>query len=48
MGFGLSKLFVIFFILSILFWQATSNIWNGVVLLGIFIGVKIIWNLLTK
>lgn len=48
MGFGFAKGFVIALILAAGLSIWTKNILNGIVILGIFIVVKVIWNLLTK
>ncbi len=47
MGFGLSKTFVIFIFLSIALAVGTDNWKNGVVLLGIYAIIKVIWKLMT-
>ena len=48
MGLGISKTFIIFFILSIVIAIGTKNWKIGVVLMGIYAGIKIIWKFLTE
>lgn len=48
MGLGLSGDFIIFAVISILLAVATNNWLNGVVLFGIYAGVKIVWGILTN
>lgn len=48
MGFGFAVSFVIFLIIAGILSYATGNIWNGVVLIGIYAVVKMVWNILTK
>jgi len=48
MGFGFAVSFIIFLIIAGVLSYLTNNIWNGVVLIGIYAVVKIIWNILTK
>ena len=45
--FGMSKAFVIVLALATLLAFATHNFYNFIVLMGIYIVVKIIWNILT-
>jgi len=44
---GFSKDFVLFIVLSLLIGYATKNWVNGAVFLGLYIGVKIVWKILT-
>lgn len=48
MGLGLSKVFIIFLILSIALGYGTHNWVNGLVAMGIYGGVVIMWRLLTR
>ncbi len=48
MGFGFAAGFIVFLVLAIIFWQLTKNIWNGIILIGLFIVVKTTWRLLTQ
>lgn len=48
MGFGFCKSFAIFLVLAVLLGYATNNYWNGLVLIIIYAGVKIVWTILTK
>ena len=48
MGFGFAISFIIFIGLAVALSWYTKNPLNGVVLIGIYAVVRIIWNLLTK
>ena len=48
MGFGFAVSFVIFIGLAIALAWYTKNVLNGVVLIGIYAVVKVIWSILTK
>ena len=48
MGLGLAVSFVIFLFIAAILSHLTNNIWNGVVLIGIYAIVKIVWRILTK
>lgn len=48
MGLGLAVSFVIILaIAGVLAW-VTKNVLNGIILIGIYIVIKIVWNFLTK
>jgi hypothetical protein len=47
MGFGFAKSFIIFLIIAVAFSIWTKNAMNGVVLMGIYAVIKIIWGILT-
>jgi hypothetical protein len=46
--FGFNKTFVLFLILSLILGLATKSFANAFVLLGIFVAVKFVWNILTE
>lgn len=48
MGLKFAVSFVIFLVLAGILSWVTKNILNGVVLIGLYIVIKIIWNFLTK
>jgi len=48
MGFGFAAGFTIFLGLAVIAWRVTNNIWNGIVLIGLFIGFKMAWRILTQ
>ena len=48
MGFGFAISFIIFIGLAVALSWYTKNPLNGVVLIGIYAVVRIIWNVLTK
>lgn len=48
MGLKFAVSFVIFLVLAGLLAWLTKNILNGIVLIGIYAIVKIVWNILTK
>ena len=48
MGFGFAVSFIIFLALAIGLAWYTKNPINGVVLIGLYATIKIVWNVLTK
>ena len=48
MGFGFAASFIIFIALAIGLAWYTKNPWNGIVLIGLYAIIKVIWNVLTK
>ena len=48
MGFGFAVSFVIFLALAVGLAWYTKNPLNGVILIGLYAGIKILWNILTK
>ena len=47
MVFGFAKIFVIFLFIAIAVAVGTENYYNGVVIIGVFAVIRIIWKLLT-
>jgi len=48
MGFGFAVSFIIFLVIAGVLSYFTHNIWNGIVLIGLYVGVKTIWRILRK